>query len=137
MAPGSSGVLDGMSVLPVIRRYHCNLAGTLFPHPLLTAGEDADHLPGAIFRFRQPRSIGISMPEQRVDAYSWQLSGGLRQRAMIAMALSCRPRLLIADEPTTAIDVTTQAQILAPLRELQHNCDAAIIFITHDLAVIA
>jgi peptide/nickel transport system ATP-binding protein len=58
------------------------------------------------------RDVGISMPEQRVDAYSWQLSGGLRQRAMIAMALSCRPRLLIADEPTTAIDVTTQAQIL-------------------------
>src|SRR5580698_4543245 len=63
------------------------------------------------------RDVGISMPEQRVDAYSWQLSGGLRQRAMIAMALSCRPRLLIADEPTTAIDVTTQAQILALLRE--------------------
>jgi ABC-type dipeptide/oligopeptide/nickel transport system ATPase component len=62
------------------------------------------------------RDVGISMPEQRVDAYSWQLSGGLRQRAMIAMALSCRPRLLIADEPTTAIDVTTQAQILALLR---------------------
>ena len=58
------------------------------------------------------RDVGISMPESRVDAYSWQLSGGLRQRAMIAMALSCRPRLLIADEPTTAIDVTTQAQIL-------------------------
>ena len=59
------------------------------------------------------------MPEQRVDAYSWQLSGGLRQRAMIAMALSCKPRLLIADEPTTAIDVTTQAQVLALLRDLQ------------------
>ena len=65
------------------------------------------------------RDVGISMPEQRIDAYSWQLSGGLRQRAMIAMALSCKPRLLIADEPTTAIDVTTQAQILGLLRELQ------------------
>ena len=83
------------------------------------------------------RDVGISMPEQRVDAYSWQLSGGLRQRAMIAMALSCKPRLLIADEPTTAIDVTTQAQILALLRELQHKYDTAIIFITHDLGVIA
>ena len=83
------------------------------------------------------RDVGISMPEQRVDAYSWQLSGGLRQRAMIAMALSCRPRLLIADEPTTAIDVTTQAQILALLRELQRKFDTAIIFITHDLGVIA
>jgi len=83
------------------------------------------------------RDVGISMPEQRVDAYSWQLSGGVRQRAMIAMALSCRPRLLIADEPTTAIDVTTQAQILALLRELQRKYDTAIIFITHDLGVIA
>ncbi|MGC1409848.1 MAG: ABC transporter ATP-binding protein [Acetobacteraceae bacterium] len=83
------------------------------------------------------RDVGISMPESRVDAYSWQLSGGLRQRAMIAMALSCRPRLLIADEPTTAIDVTTQAQILGLLRELQHKYHTAIIFITHDLGVIA
>ena len=83
------------------------------------------------------RDVGISMPEQRVDAYSWQLSGGLRQRAMIAMALSCKPRLLIADEPTTAIDVTTQAQVLALLRELQRKYGMAIIFITHDLGVIA
>jgi oligopeptide/dipeptide ABC transporter ATP-binding protein len=81
--------------------------------------------------------VGISMASQRMDAYSWQLSGGLRQRAMIAMALSCKPRLLIADEPTTAIDVTTQAQILALLRELQHKYRTAIIFITHDLGVIA
>jgi len=83
------------------------------------------------------RDVGISMPEQRVDAYSWQLSGGLRQRAMIAMALSCKPRLLVADEPTTAIDVTTQAQVLALLRDLQRKHGTAIIFITHDLGVIA
>jgi peptide/nickel transport system ATP-binding protein len=83
------------------------------------------------------RDVGISMPEQRLDAYSWQLSGGLRQRAMIAMALSCKPRLLVADEPTTAIDVTTQAQVLALLRELQRKHNTAIIFITHDLGVIA
>jgi peptide/nickel transport system ATP-binding protein len=83
------------------------------------------------------RDVGISMPEQRVDAYSWQLSGGLRQRAMIAMALSCKPRLLIADEPTTAIDVTTQAQVLALLQTLQRKYGTAIIFITHDLGVIA
>ena len=83
------------------------------------------------------RDVGISMAEQRIDAYSWQLSGGLRQRAMIAMALSCKPRLLIADEPTTAIDVTTQAQILGLLRALQHKYQTAIIFITHDLGVIA
>jgi oligopeptide/dipeptide ABC transporter ATP-binding protein len=83
------------------------------------------------------RDVGIAMPEQRVDAYSWQLSGGLRQRAMIAMALSCKPRLLIADEPTTAIDVTTQAQVLGLLRDLQRKYNTAIIFITHDLGVIA
>jgi oligopeptide/dipeptide ABC transporter ATP-binding protein len=83
------------------------------------------------------QDVGISMPGERVDAYAWQLSGGLRQRAMIAMALSCRPRLLIADEPTTAIDVTTQAQVLNLLRELQRRRGTAIVFITHDLGVIA
>jgi peptide/nickel transport system ATP-binding protein len=83
------------------------------------------------------RDVGIAMAEQRVDAYAWQLSGGLRQRAMIAMALSCKPRLLIADEPTTAIDVTTQAQILNLLRDLQRRHRTAIVFITHDLGVIA
>jgi len=83
------------------------------------------------------RDVGIPDPDQRLDAYSWQLSGGLRQRALIAMALSCNPRLLIADEPTTAVDVTTQAQVLRLLRQLQKARDAAIIFITHDLGVIA
>jgi oligopeptide/dipeptide ABC transporter ATP-binding protein len=81
--------------------------------------------------------VGISMPEQRIGSYSWQLSGGLRQRAIIAMALCCQPHLLIADEPTTAIDVTTQAQILNLLRDLKQKFDTAIIFITHDLGVIA
>jgi oligopeptide/dipeptide ABC transporter ATP-binding protein len=81
--------------------------------------------------------VGIPMPAQRLEDFSWQLSGGLRQRAMIAMALSCNPRLLIADEPTTAVDVTTQAQVLRLLRHLQASRGAAIIFITHDLGVIA
>ncbi len=83
------------------------------------------------------KDVGIPIPEQRLDEYSWQLSGGLRQRAIIAMALSCNPRLLIADEPTTAVDVTTQAQVLRLLRRLQAQRNAAIIFITHDLGVIA
>jgi peptide/nickel transport system ATP-binding protein len=83
------------------------------------------------------KDVGIPMPEQRLDEYSWQLSGGLRQRAIIAMALSCNPHLLIADEPTTAVDVTTQAQVLRLLRNLQQQRNAAIIFITHDLGVIA
>ena len=81
--------------------------------------------------------VGMPSPAQRMDSYSWELSGGLRQRAMIAMALSCNPRLLIADEPTTAIDVTTQAQVLNLLRRLQDDLNMSIIFITHDLGVIA
>ena len=83
------------------------------------------------------RRVGVSTPEQRVDQLSNQLSGGLRQRAMIAMALSCKPTLLIADEPTTALDVTTQAQILALMRQLQQEDGMAIMLITHDLGVVA
>jgi peptide/nickel transport system ATP-binding protein len=99
--------------------------------PPLSRG-DARRITADLFR-----DVGISMPAERLDAYAWQLSGGLRQRAMIAMALSCQPRLLIADEPTTAIDVTTQAQVLNLLRELGRKHRTAIIFITHDLGVIA
>jgi len=81
--------------------------------------------------------VGISNPHQRIDEYSYQLSGGLRQRAMIAMALSCNPSLLIADEPTTALDVTVQAQILELMKELQKEFGMSIIYITHNLGVIA
>ncbi len=94
--------------------------------------EEAEKL--AIERLRE---VGMPNPERRMNAYSWELSGGLRQRAMIAMALSCNPSLLIADEPTTAIDVTTQAQVLNLLGALQKQRNTAIIFITHDLGVIA
>ena len=83
------------------------------------------------------RSVGIPKPERRIDEYSFELSGGLRQRAMIAVALSCDPRLLIADEPTTALDVTTQAQILDLLRKLQQERGMAIMLITHNLGVVA
>jgi len=83
------------------------------------------------------RLVGIPRPETRVDGYSFQLSGGMRQRAMIAMALSCNPSLLIADEPTTALDVTTQAQILDLMLRLQNEMGMAIQFITHDLGVVA
>lgn len=81
--------------------------------------------------------VGIPDPAERIDAYSFQLSGGQRQRAMIAMALITRPALLIADEPTTALDVTTQAQILDLLAELRSSLDMTVVFITHDLGVVA
>jgi peptide/nickel transport system ATP-binding protein len=81
--------------------------------------------------------VGFPKPAERIDSYTYQLSGGLRQRAVIAMALSCHPSLLIADEPTTALDVTTEAQILQLLRNLQNELGMAIMFITHNLGVVA
>lgn len=83
------------------------------------------------------RRVGMPKPEQTIDAYPFALSGGMRQRAMIAMALSCHPALLIADEPTTAVDVTIQAQILELMRDLQQDMGMSLIVITHDLAVIS
>ena len=81
--------------------------------------------------------VGMPLPERTIDRYPFELSGGMRQRAMIAMALSCHPSLLIADEPTTALDVTTEAQILTLMRSLQNELGMAFLFITHNLGVIA
>ena len=118
-----------------------------FLNPLLSVGEQVSE---AIRRhqgldrsaardevIRLFREVGIPSPEMRYGAYPHQLSGGLRQRVMIAMALSSRPELLIADEPTTALDVTIQAQILALLRDLQTEYGMSILLITHDLGVVA
>jgi peptide/nickel transport system ATP-binding protein len=94
--------------------------------------EEADRIAVDIFR-----QVGISNPEQRLKEYPHQLSGGMRQRAMIAMALASNPAILIADEPTTALDVTIQAQVLKLINDLKKNKGSSVIFITHDLGVIA
>ncbi|MFI5731131.1 ABC transporter ATP-binding protein [Kribbella sp. NPDC051587] len=122
---------EPMAALSPVHTIGRQLMETLLLHERLTKREARERA------IDELRSVGIPQPEQRIDAYSFQLSGGMRQRAMIAMALACRPQLLIADEPTTALDVTTQAQILDLLRSLQEDRGMAMLFITHDLGVVA
>jgi peptide/nickel transport system ATP-binding protein len=116
-------------------------------NPVLTIGRQISEVLERHFRMRKPQTIdttvelleavGIPAARRRVDDYPHQLSGGMRQRVMIAMALACQPKLLIADEPTTALDVTIQAQILELLSALIAERDTALILITHDLGVVA
>src|SRR5207245_2573610 len=90
-----------------------------------------------VIAINQLRSVGFPKPEQLVDAYPHQLSGGMRQRVMIAMMMVCEPKLLIADEPTTALDVTIQAQVLDLMLRMRDQTGTSIILITHDLGVVA
>ena len=117
-------------------------------NPVFTIGDQLDevtfiHVPGATKEMAKARSmemlslVGIAAPERVYKAFPHELSGGMRQRVMISMALACNPRLIIADEPTTALDVTIQAQILDLLRDLKEKMDGSILLITHDLGIIA
>jgi oligopeptide/dipeptide ABC transporter ATP-binding protein len=155
--PGSYIEFEGRNLLTLaakdLRAVRGNRIAMIFQEPMtslnpvLTIGDQVaeaaivhQRLSGAAGRARaieMLRQVGIPDPEERVDHYPHQLSGGMRQRVMIAMALICHPQILIADEPTTALDVTIQAQILELLSRLQQQLGMAVLLITHDLGVVA
>ena len=154
---GGSVVFEGVDLtrLPMrdLRRVRGNAISMIFQEPMTSLNpvymvgdqiseaillhQDVDEDEARSRAIEMLRKVGIPAPEQRVDEYPHQLSGGMKQRVMIAMALSCRPKLLIADEPTTALDVTIQAQILELLKALQASDGMGIMLITHDLGVVA
>jgi peptide/nickel transport system ATP-binding protein len=122
---------EPMSSLNPVQRIGDQIAEAILLHQRMDAGARRARVLELL------RLVGIPDPARRIDAYPHQFSGGMRQRVMIAMALACNPRLLIADEPTTALDVTIQAQVLALLRDLKTEFGTAILLITHDLGVVA
>src|SRR5713101_4594469 len=154
---GGEVLLDGVDLLRLpasaLRELRGNVLSMIFQEPMTSlnpAFTIGDQIVEGIMRHRAVtrrearahanemlRRVRIPAPEQRIDDYPHKLSGGMRQRAMIAMALACDPKLLIADEPTTALDVTIQAQILDLMRELKAASRAAIVLITHDLGIVA
>ena len=149
--------LDGESLLDMpmkdFRHIRGNRVSMIFQEPMTSLNPvfTVGHQLMEVFRLHQGlnkkeareksiealRMVNVPMPEKRVDCYPYELSGGLRQRVMIAMALACRPELLIADEPTTALDVTIQAQVLDLMCKLRDELGTAIAFITHDLGVVS
>jgi len=122
---------EPMAALNPVMRIGNQIGEALRVHGLATRREARERAIGLL------RAVRITDPEKRVDDYPHQLSGGMRQRVMIAVALACRPPLVIADEPTTALDVTVQAQILELLRDMKKEFDLSLLLITHDLGVIA
>ena len=121
----------GLHRLMPLRKVGAQIAETIQAHRQVTKEEARE------ISIEMLHRVGLPKPEERVDSYPHQLSGGQRQRVMIAVALSCQPKMLIADEPTTALDVSIEAQILDIMRDLQETVDMAIMFITHNLGVVA
>lgn len=122
---------DPMTSLNPVLKIGYQMKEMILEHTNLSAKEARAHAIDML------KKVGIPRAEQIIDEYPHRLSGGMRQRVMIAMALSCEPKLLIADEPTTALDVTIQAQILELMKKLQQESNTSVIFITHDLGVVA
>ena len=130
----------GMSMIfqdPMTALNHVFTVGSQINEALLYHGQAYNKKEATEKSIELLKDMGISLPEQRVREYPYQFSGGMSQRAMIAMAMSCRPKVLIADEPTTALDVTIQAQIFDLMLDLKNSNDTAILLITHDMGVVA
>jgi peptide/nickel transport system ATP-binding protein len=122
---------DAMAALNPVQRIGRQIAEQIQAHEKVSDADARDRAVALLER------VGIPRARERIDAYPHEFSGGMRQRVMIALALSCDPRILIADEPTTALDVTIQAQILERFRELREQTNAALVLVTHDLGVVA